>query len=71
MMQDIKGKKILEPIRGMPAADKGLLADMLMTVGRIGLELEMIKEIDINPIIISAGKPVAVDALVILEQPKA
>jgi acetyl-CoA synthetase (ADP-forming) len=71
MMQDIKEKKILEPIRGMPAADKGLLADMLMTVGRIGLELEMIKEIDINPIIISAGKPVAVDALVILEQPKA
>ncbi len=70
MMQDIQAKKILEPIRGMPAADKDLLADMLMTVGRIGLELEMIKEIDINPIIISAGKPVAVDALVILEQPK-
>ncbi len=71
MMQDIKAKKILEPIRGMPAADKGLLADMLMTVGRIGLELEMIKEIDINPVIISADKPVAVDALVILDQPKA
>jgi acetyl-CoA synthetase (ADP-forming) len=71
MMQDIKAKKILEPIRGMPAADKDLLADMLMIVGQIGLELEMIKEIDINPIIISAGKPVAVDALVILEQPKA
>jgi acetyl-CoA synthetase (ADP-forming) len=70
MMQDIKAKKILEPIRGMPAVDKDLLADMLMTVGRIGLELEMIKEIDINPIIISAGKPVAVDALVILDQPK-
>ncbi len=70
MMQDIKAKKILEPIRGMPAADKNLLADMLIKIGRIGLELEMIKEIDINPIIISAGKPVAVDALVILEQPK-
>jgi acetyl-CoA synthetase (ADP-forming) len=71
MMQDIKAKKILGPIRGMPAVDKDLLADVLMTVGRIGLELEMIKEIDINPIIISAGKPVAADALVILEQPKA
>jgi acetyl-CoA synthetase (ADP-forming) len=69
MMQDIKARKILEPIRGMPAADKDLLADMLIKIGRIGLELEMIKEIDINPIIISAGKPVAVDALVILEQP--
>ena len=70
MMQDIKAKKILEPIRGMPAADKDLLADMLITVGRIGLEQQMITEIDINPIIISAGKPVAADALVILEQPK-
>ena len=71
MMQDIKARKILEPIRGMAPADKDLLADVLMTVGRIGLEHPMIKEIDINPIIISTGKPVAVDALVIFEQPNA
>ncbi len=67
MMGDIKGHKILEPIRGMAAADVDALADILIKVGQIGLENEQVKEIDINPVIISGGKPVAVDALVVLD----
>jgi hypothetical protein len=43
------------------------LAEILIAVGQIGVENEMIKEIDINPVIITDGKPVAVDALVVLE----
>ena len=70
MMQDIKGHKILEAVRGMEAADLDMLSDILMKVGQIGLENEAVKEIDINPVIISGGKPVAVDALVVLEQSK-
>ena len=68
MMQEIKACKILEAIRGMAAADKNMLAEMLMTVGRIGIENDRIKEIDINPVIISGGKPVAVDALIVLQE---
>jgi len=68
MMKEIKAHKILEAVRGMPAADMDMLADILINVGRIGLENEAVKEIDINPVIISKGKPVAVDALVVLEQ---
>ena len=67
MMQEIRANKILEEIRGMTAVDKDLLADILMTVGKIGIENDRIKEIDINPLIISGGKPVAVDALVVLQ----
>jgi hypothetical protein len=66
MMQEIKGHKILEAVRGMEAADLDVLAEILITMGRIGLENERIKEIDINPVIISGSKPVAVDALVVL-----
>jgi len=66
MMQEIKGYKILDNVRGMPAADKEALADMLIRVGRIGLELEMVAEIDLNPVILSGDKPVAVDALIVL-----
>ncbi len=51
----------------MDAADLNILADILIALGRIGLENENIKEIDINPLILSGGKPVAVDALVVLE----
>lgn len=67
MMKEIKAHKILEGIRGMPPADIDLLAQILIKVGKIGLEVEEIKEIDINPIILHGGSPVAVDALVVLE----
>jgi acetyl-CoA synthetase (ADP-forming) len=67
MMQEIKSRKILDAVRGLEAVDRELLADILIRVGQIGIENENIKEIDINPVIISKGKPVAVDALVILE----
>lgn len=66
MMGEIRAYKILEAIRGMEAADRDLLADMLLQVGRIGLEEDRIKEIDINPIILAGSRPVAVDALVVL-----
>jgi len=70
MMREIKGQKILESVRGMPAADVDMLADILINIGRIGLENEQIKEIDINPVIISGSRPVAVDALIILDKVK-
>ncbi len=68
MMQEIKACKILESIRGMTAVDRDMLADILIAVGQIGVENDRIKEIDINPVIISGGKPVAVDALVVLQE---
>ncbi len=67
MMSEIKAHKILDAVRGMPEADRDLLADILINVGRIGLENDAVKEIDINPLILSGSKPVAVDALVVLE----
>ena len=67
MMQEIKARKILEPVRGMPAADLDKLSDILIKVGTIGLEQEAVKEIDINPVILSGSNPVAVDALVVLK----
>jgi len=66
MMQDIKARKILGAVRGMPAADLDQLADILIKVGTIGLENPQIKEIDINPVILAGSQPIAVDALVVL-----
>lgn len=70
MMQEIRGHRILEAVRGLAAADMDALSDILIKVGRIGLENETVKEIDINPVIISGNRPVAVDALVVLEEQK-
>jgi acetate---CoA ligase (ADP-forming) subunit beta len=69
MTQEIRGRKILEGVRGMPPADVEMLCGVLITMGQIGLEHDAIKEIDVNPLIISGSKPVAVDALVVLSEP--
>ncbi len=70
MMEEIRAKKILGAFRGKPAVDRKVLADILMAIGKIGLEYEAVKEIDINPLKILNGKPVAVDALVVLDNKK-
>jgi acetyl-CoA synthetase (ADP-forming) len=68
MMAEIRGAKILEAVRGMETANRERLADILMAVGRIALDHERIREIDINPLIIRKGEPVAVDALIVLNK---
>jgi succinyl-CoA synthetase beta subunit len=67
MMDDIRGKKILDALRGKPAVDREVLADILIAVGNIGMENDQVSEIDINPLKLVDDKPVAVDALVVLE----
>ena len=67
MMTHIRGKKILEPFRGKPAVDREALAEFLIALGKIGLENDAVSEIDINPIKLIEGRPVAVDALVVLD----
>jgi len=67
MMEDIRGKKILDALRGKPAVDREVLADILIAVGNIGMENDQVSEIDINPLKLVGDKPVAVDALVVLE----
>jgi succinyl-CoA synthetase beta subunit len=66
MMEETKAHKLLGAVRGMDAVDKDLLAQILIELGQIGLDLEWIKEIDINPLIISGNRPVAADALIVL-----
>ena len=66
MTMEIKAHKILGALRGMPAADMDILCDILIRVGKIGIENERIKEIDINPVILSGAEPVAADALIVL-----
>ena len=68
-MEEIRAKKILEPFRGEAAVKRDELGKILKTIGQIGMDFEEIKEIDINPLIITKdGTPVAVDALIALEQ---
>lgn len=71
MMDDIRAKDILGPVRRMAPADKPRLAKALVGLGQIGIEQDDVAEIDVNPLIIAQdGSPVAVDALVVLKSGK-
>jgi acetyl-CoA synthetase (ADP-forming) len=67
MAQEIKGAPVLGAFRGMAPVDMDLLVSLLINAGQLGLQLEAVKEVDVNPLIIAGRKPVAVDALVVLE----
>lgn len=67
MIREIKGNKIIDAIRGMEAVDTEILTDMLIRLGRIGLEVDHVWEIDLNPVIISGKNPIVADALMILK----
>lgn len=66
MIREIKGHKIIDAFRGKPPVDIDVLCQALLALGNIGLEFDQVKEIDINPLIIDGDRPVAVDALVVL-----
>jgi succinyl-CoA synthetase beta subunit len=65
MLTEIKGKKILESFRGKPRVATDEMGDILLALSQIGKEQPAIREIDINPVKLVNGKPVAVDALVV------
>jgi acetyltransferase len=57
------------PFRGEPAADLDGLADVLVALGRVGALRPDVASVDVNPLLLRDGKPVAVDALVELQGP--
>lgn len=67
MVDEIKGKKILEGFRNMPA-NKKMVIDLLMKVSKIGDELmDNIDEMDLNPIFVYGDDTCVVDAKLILK----
>ena len=63
----LKTQKLLNGFRGFAAIERDALADLLVRIGELGLTYPQIKEIDLNPLVVSDGKPIAVDATIILD----
>jgi len=69
MAEELRFKAILGAFRGQKPVDMDVLCRTLIAVGQIGLELEAVSELDINPMIITPeGRVVAADALVVLKR---
>lgn len=67
MIKEIKAYPILAGgARGEKPVDIEALADIIVKVGELALELPEIKELDINPIFAYEDSAVAVDARMLL-----
>lgn len=67
MIQELHAQKLLGNFRGEKATDMDALVKVLVGLSEIAMTIPEIKEIDINPLLVSAdGKVTAVDALIVL-----
>jgi len=64
LIADLRNQALLGPLRGEPAVDRNRLADVLVALGEVMAAEPDIQSIDLNPLIVAEGVPIAVDALV-------
>jgi acyl-CoA synthetase (NDP forming) len=69
MIAGLRTQALLGPFRGEPAVDRDALAAVLCGLGRLAVERADVASVDVNPLIVRDGVPVAVDALVELGAP--
>jgi len=65
MLDSLKLKKLFGNIRGMAELDRDLLAKALVSLSDMVMEHPEIDEVDVNPLLVVDGRPVAVDGLVV------
>ncbi|MQY38003.1 Protein lysine acetyltransferase Pat [Streptomyces sp. RB17] len=68
MVGELRGRALLDGVRGRPPADREALVEVILRVQRMALELgEFVSELDINPLLVlpRGQGAVALDALVV------
>lgn len=66
LIRSLRNRRLMQGFRGLPPIDEQAMADVLVRLGNLGAAYPQIAEIDINPVAVTGGKPMAVDATVVL-----
>jgi len=66
MIEEIRGKRLLEGLRGKAPVDRKALAKALLSLSSMLVENPSITEVDVNPLLLLEGGAVAVDARVVV-----
>jgi acetyl-CoA synthetase (ADP-forming) len=64
MLDELRGQRLLDELRGEPPVDRAALASVLCGLSRCAASRADVVAIDVNPLIIADGRPIAVDALI-------
>ncbi len=65
MIDEIKGKAILDGVRGQPPADKAAIRDAILSVSKFVEANPAVKELDLNPMMVYPDGAIAVDARIV------
>jgi succinyl-CoA synthetase beta subunit len=66
MIEEMRAVTLLKGARGRPKADLNALAEVIMKLQRLAMDLSGdVAELDINPLVALPGRAVALDALVV------
>lgn len=64
MLDDLGSQALLGALRGEPALDRAAMARVLLGLSRLAEDRDDVCSVDVNPLLVVDGAPVAVDALV-------
>jgi succinyl-CoA synthetase beta subunit len=67
MLDELRGQAMLGPVRGEPALDRSSAIRVLVALSQLASSRGDLLAVDVNPLVIVDGVPVAVDALVELD----
>jgi len=62
MIEEVRGKRLLEGVRGKPPVDREALIKAVLSLSRMLVENPRITELDINPLLVLEHGAAAVDA---------
>jgi len=68
-IEELRAATLLAGYRGQPAADIDSLATVVRKVGNLLIKRTEIAEVDLNPVLATPERAVALDALVVLDRP--
>lgn len=69
MLDGLRNQALLGELRGEPPVDRDAVADVLVALGEFAATAPDVVSVDLNPLIVQDGLPVAVDALVEVAEP--
>lgn len=67
MIDEIRGKAVLDGYRGQPPVSRAMLVDLLMNAARMGMDLaDRLESVDFNPIVVWGDEHRVLDAKILL-----
>ncbi|MFC1821506.1 acetate--CoA ligase family protein [Thermodesulfobacteriota bacterium] len=67
LIRKIRGRPLLEGFRNITPLKEELMAEILVALGNLGCSHPRVQQIDLNPVVVTDGSPLVLDANIIID----